>query len=218
MCTSAVGTLVPLDRHRVVPLVAGEDGDRRGADRAGARERPGCARSTVSGSWCRARPGAPVAGKDRCWNEMRFSGSREPVTERRRFCRLRVDEPGAEEQQEAQGNLRRHQALAQEQQLGRSAGDGADSVLERLPRIEGARPQRRQQAEATPEQQSKRLAKANVRIRRSGGRLDEPGPALGRDKRKPRVLGEGGHADSAIPASPPRKERTRLLNQELAHQ
>ena len=67
------------------------------------------------------------------------------------------EEPGAKEQQEAERDLRRDQALAQEERAA-GAGNRAHRVLERRPGIGPARAQRRQQPEDDAGQERQRQA------------------------------------------------------------
>ena len=207
----AVGRLVALDRHRAVPFVAGEDGDRRGARGADARDAPGCARAAGSGSSCRARRRSR-SGSGRPGTTMRFSGSRTPVSVPRRFCRLRVKSPAPKSSRKlratcaATSPLRRNSdwlppAIEPTVSLSVFHGSG------RLARSAGSRPKTMPVTSVT--------VKAKPRIAQVGRRLDQQRAAFGRDEREQRP-GEEHRQRDADDAAEEREDQA--LDQELADQ
>ena len=148
----AVGRLVALDRHRAVPLVAAQNrhGGLAGRLHAGRRSQ---VLEQVTIELRAALVGVAVErrreleGHEVVELDARIGGAQ--------VLQAAHEKAGAEEQEEAERDLRGDQALAEEE---RPAGsrDGSDRVLQRGPRIGPAGAQRRQQAEDDAGQQGQR--------------------------------------------------------------
>ena len=145
------------------------------------------------------------------WNVTRLS-SATPVSVRLQILEAADEEPGAEEQQEAERDLRGHQSLSQEQRPA-GAGDRAHRVLQRRPRIGPARAQRRQQ----PEDDASQARQAEGERQNSQIRFgtDEERLPVGWDERQ-QTLRQHERERQAGHAAGERQDQA--LDEQLAHQ
>ena len=206
----AVRGLVALDRHRAVPLVTGENRHRRRARRADAGNRLDPLEQLVLEIGAAGLVVAVQARVDLERDEV--LGLADAGVGAAQVLQAAREEPGAEEEQETQRDLRGDQALAKDQRL-IAAGDRPDGVLERLPRIGTAGAQRRQQAEDDAGDQ--RHEEGEGEDPQIGCRLDQQRAAFGRDEgeQRPGEEHRQGHADHAT-----EERQDQALDQELADQ
>ena len=123
------------------------------------------------------------------------------------------EQPGAEQQQEAERDLRRDQPLAQEQRSA-GAGDRADRVLQRRPRIRTAGAQRRQKPEDDAGQEGQ--AEREGEDAAVGRRLQSNRLAVGRART--RAAPWVSATATATPTHAADRRQHETLDQQLAHQ
>ncbi len=123
----AVRGLVALDRHRAVPFVASEDSHLRGSRGADAGDRLDALEELVLEVRAARVVVAVQARIDLERDEV--LGLVDAGVGATQVLQAAREQPGAEQQQEAEGDLRGDQALAQEQRLV-AAGDRSDRVLQ----------------------------------------------------------------------------------------